>query len=439
MRAPAQYVTAADGTVLAYAEQGEGLPCLYLNPLGSHLERAWDVDALRSFWDWLSARARLIRVDYRGSGLSQRGEVGCSFANLVEDIERVLAQLAVGPIAILAFGPSTLLALAFAHRFPDRVGRLVLHHPVLSGSDLRAGAGMDQLGQLIHQNWELFTVLSSTSVFGADDARAGQQAALLQASVSADEYLAFWNVLLAADVTALLPAIAAPTLVILPAESLATRPNSVRRVAAALPNAEVVRMEGKYVARVTEDRLMVAAIARFLALPADPTPAAVRESTAVIMFADIADSTALTEQLGDAAFRARARALDESLRRLIRDAGGRSIDGKLLGDGVLAVFPSARAAIDAAQHCRDSAASAGLPVHLGLHAGDVIDEGGNVYGGAVNLAARVAAVAAPGEVLVTETVRSLARTSAEVAFTSRSAVALKGVADPPALFAVVPR
>ncbi len=60
-----------------------------------------------------------------------------------------------------------------------------------------------------------------------------------------------------------------------------------------------------------------------------------------ILFADIVDSTALTERLGDAAFREKARELDGALRAIIREHGGTPIEGKLLGDGVLAVFTSA--------------------------------------------------------------------------------------------------
>ena len=58
----------------------------------------------------------------------------------------------------------------------------------------------------------------------------------------------------------------------------------------------------------------------------------------MILFADIVDSTALTERLGDAPFRKRARELDGRLRILIREHSGTPVDGKLLGDGVLAVF-----------------------------------------------------------------------------------------------------
>jgi class 3 adenylate cyclase len=121
---------------------------------------------------------------------------------------------------------------------------------------------------------------------------------------------------------------------------------------------------------------------------------------------------------------------------VILDHGGTPIEGKLLGDGILAVFQSAREAIAAALVCGGAGGSAGLPLHLGLHAGDVIREEGNVYGGAVNIASRISGLSAPGEVLVSDTVRSLARTSAGVRFEDRGRRKLKGVAEPSRLWAV---
>ncbi|MCH8066778.1 MAG: adenylate/guanylate cyclase domain-containing protein [Chloroflexi bacterium] len=92
--------------------------------------------------------------------------------------------------------------------------------------------------------------------------------------------------------------------------------------------------------------------------------------------------------------------------------------------------------MDAAQRCRDLGNEAGLPLHLGIHAGDVVREGNNVHGGAVQVAARVQSVAAPGEILVSATVRDLARTSAGVEFEDRGEHELKGIAEPQRLFAV---
>jgi class 3 adenylate cyclase len=161
------------------------------------------------------------------------------------------------------------------------------------------------------------------------------------------------------------------------------------------------------------------------------------QGTVIILFADIVDSTALTERLGDTSFRDKARALDEAMRTAIRTNGGTAVEGRTLGDGVLAVFTSARQAIACAQACHDAASKAGLSLHAGIHAGDVIREADNVYGGAVNIAARVAAASAPGETLVSGTVRDLARTSAGVTFEDRGEQALKGIDDAVRLFAVV--
>ena len=108
----------------------------------------------------------------------------------------------------------------------------------------------------------------------------------------------------------------------------------------------------------------------------------------------------------------------------------------MLGDGVMAVFTSARQAIDAAQRCRDLGNEADLLLHLGIHAGDVVREGNNVHGGAVQLASRVQSVAAPGEILVSDIVRGLARTSAGVTFEDRGEHEMKGIAEPQRLFAV---
>jgi class 3 adenylate cyclase len=160
-------------------------------------------------------------------------------------------------------------------------------------------------------------------------------------------------------------------------------------------------------------------------------------STATILFLDIADSTPLTERLGDVAFRAQSRQLEASLREIIVHHGGTPMDGKVLGDGLMATYASASRAIVAALACNEAASKTDLSLHLGIHAGDVIHEQGNVYGGAVNMAARVCATSAPGEVLVSETVRALARTSAGVRFEDRGLHELKGIEEPQRLFAVV--
>ena len=160
-----------------------------------------------------------------------------------------------------------------------------------------------------------------------------------------------------------------------------------------------------------------------------------------ILFADIVDSTALTERLGDAAFRAKARDLDAALRAVIREHAGTPIEGKLLGDGVLAVFTSARQAIEAALACGEQGDDARAPApprpprrrrHPRGRPGRARQR--LRRRGQHRLAHR--GLSAAGEVLVSETVRSLARTSAGVRFEDRGEQALKGVGEAVRVWAV---
>jgi class 3 adenylate cyclase len=209
-----------------------------------------------------------------------------------------------------------------------------------------------------------------------------------------------------------------------------------RELVTRMPNARLAPLSGNTAALHLEDTASTIRLIHGFLQEGQTSAPALPSGTAVILFADIVDSTALTERLGDAAFRDKARDLDAALRTVIRDNTGTPIEGKLLGDGVLAVFTSARQAIEAALACGRAGDEGGLPLHLGLHAGDVIREENNVYGGAVNIASRISGLSAPGEVLVSDTVRSLARTSAGVSFEDRGEQSLKGVGEPVRVWAV---
>jgi class 3 adenylate cyclase len=238
------------------------------------------------------------------------------------------------------------------------------------------------------------------------------------------------------DVSDILPRVRTPTLVV-----DYRKVSTGREAAALIPEARYLTLSGGPATMWTSDEWTRAG--REFLEELDPSgesqPPGIPSGTAVILFADIADSTALTERLGDAAFRAKARELGGSLRALIRECAGTPVEGPTLGDGVLA----AREAIEAARRCGKAGDDAGLPLHLGLHAGDVTrekdpDGRDNVYGGAVNIAARISGLSAPGEVLVSDVVRTLARTSAGVAFEDRGEQSLKGVGEPVRVWAVVP-
>jgi class 3 adenylate cyclase len=232
--------------------------------------------------------------------------------------------------------------------------------------------------------------------------------------------------------------IRAPTLVLQHSESVFSSVATTQQLVSEIAGARLVLLEGEAVGGSFRDPLMMAAIDEFLTPAPATSGATLPAGTVVILFVDIAGSTALTERMRDGAFRAASRLFDEQVRRLIRAAGGAAVEGKVMGDGVMAVFPSAAQAIEGARGCLDLSAQRELALHVGLHAGDVIREENNVYGGAVNIAARVCEASTPGEVLVSATVRDLARTSAGVRFEDRGERALKGIEDPVRVFAVLP-
>ena len=161
-----------------------------------------------------------------------------------------------------------------------------------------------------------------------------------------------------------------------------------------------------------------------------PSPA-----MAVILFTDLVGSTELTERVGDAVSRVLADRLDDALRVIIESCGGEPVPGIRLGDGLLALFPSATGALEFAARAHGEAASLDLALRIGVHAGDMVRAGDIVSGLAVNIAARICAAATPGETLVSETVRDLARTPPGITFNERGSHRLKGVSDPHQLFA----
>lgn len=160
------------------------------------------------------------------------------------------------------------------------------------------------------------------------------------------------------------------------------------------------------------------------------------------LFADLRGYTQFVERRGDRA----AAELLGAYRLVVRAAVAqfRGAEIRTEGDGFYVVFPSASSAIRCAmaileEAARSTAAAGGpLPVGIGIHAGETDDSAEGFVGSAVNIAARVCALAAPGELLVTETVRGLVRTSMPLAMEPRGRRHLKGIREPIALFAMQP-
>jgi class 3 adenylate cyclase len=154
---------------------------------------------------------------------------------------------------------------------------------------------------------------------------------------------------------------------------------------------------------------------------------------AALLFTDIVDSTATAASIGDRAWRSRLLAHDGVVRRSLRDHGGHEVN--TTGDGFFAYFDGPAQALAAAQAIRTGVADIGIAVRQGIHVGEVHIGDGDVQGIAVHEAARVAAAARAGEVLVSDVTRALAL-AAGYSFESRGEHFLKGLDGARALFAL---
>ena len=422
-----QYAKTSDGVDIAFATAGEGQPLLVVPAVPmSHVQAVWE---RLPIYQPLAERFHLVWYDFRGSGLSDRAAIDFSMDAMVRDLEAVVESAGLTGFAMAALWSAVQIAVTYAAIHPEKISSLVLVDGGTQGLDYRQSPYGVAEEALRSGDWIVYTETLARVLRGFEDQEfAPRRAAFIRECVEPEAWRAALSSQLNEDwdVSALLPRVSAHTLVVHNRNNRFVPVQAGQRLAARIPNArfklvddmDYLQLAGTITAFLGESDQVAQ---RHADLPA---------GTAIILFADIADSTALTERLGDDAFRDKARGLDRALRAIIREAGGAPIEGKLLGDGVLAVFTSARQAIEASLACGKAGDGGGLPLHLGIHAGDVIREENNVYGGAVNIASRISALSAAGEVLVSGTVRELARTSAGVVFEDRGEQALKGIDDP---------
>jgi class 3 adenylate cyclase len=431
-----QYAKTADGVSIAFWTLGGGMPVVEMPTLPwSYIQLEWQDPDYRRWYERLAEKRKLVRYDGRGAGLSDRNVTDYSIDAHMLDLQAVMERLGMQRFVLVGSFTAAPIAIAYAARHPEAVSHLVLWC-AWAGQEARSQA----LGALLQGDWELYTEAVAHAAYGwSAGEEAHRWAAYLRACATPEATRAIRNALAEFDVTAVLSQVRSPTMV-LQRRQIAATPGLefATGLASGIPDARLALLEGVSILPWVGDMEAAwAAIDEFLG-EGEETKAAAQlpEGMAVILFTDIADSTSLTERLGDSAFRARARELDTSLRSVIRESGGTPVEGKVLGDGVMAVFTSARHAIECALRCKAATEGTGLQLHLGIHAGDVIREGNNVYGGAVNIAARIAGASAPGEILASDVVRGLARTSAGVSFDDRGEHELKGVGEAQRLFTV---
>jgi class 3 adenylate cyclase len=434
MTAPTiRYVRSADGTNIAYSTLGEGRPLVFVGHPGNlfTFDSEWRIPRVRRSMEQFAGGRMFVRTDPRGRGLSDRDITDRSFEAHLADLLSVVDALSPEPVDLMASGIS--MVSAFAAKHPERVRKAIIS--LTLPLSFRMSPLRKKLGELAAIDFDFYKQALALRNFGWTE---GRIAAEQMRELTLEELNSGYRDTRGWDDSTDLSSVRCPVLVVHRRGAEVDVPlDDSRRLASSLPNGELRIVDASGTTMFDEQGLVTAAIVDFLdGHESASEPATQHSGTAIILFADIADSTALTERMGDAGFRAAATALDEGIRRAMHQTNGTPVDGKVLGDGVMGVFSSAAQAIEAARRCVAASAMVELPLHIGIHAGDVIREPGNVFGGTVNIASRVCGLCHPGEILVSQTVRDLARTSAGATFVDRGEHALKGIADTVRVFAV---
>ena len=425
---------------IAYQVLGDGPIDLVFVPLQISTIFSRPYKPFATFYERLASFSRLILFDKRGTGASDRPRTPPTLEAQMDDVRAVLDAVGSEQAALFGAGHGGLMCALFAATYPERTSALVLYNPWprLPGTPEEHR----DLLRRIRNEWGRIELVESL-VEEQYPSLAGDQelvAALttIARTTSPGAATEAMRTVVEADISDILPIIRVPTLVLYrkdlaaPATLLPGRgaDEGARAVAAAIPNARVVAVQGRDIAPYVGDEIP-AEVEAFLRAPVEGgIPDTV---LATVLFTDIVGSTERAASLGDRAWHDLLRSHHVQVRRELARFGGVEID--TAGDGFFASFDGPARAIACAQAIVAGAAQQGLDIRAGLHSGECERSGDKLTGLAVHIGARVAALALPGEVLVSRTVKDLVAGS-RIGFDDRGEQALKGVPGAWRLYAV---
>ncbi len=433
-----RFCTTSDGIGIAYATVGDGPPVVYATGWPTHLELEWEAVSTRTFLESLAEGCTLIRYDMRGTGLSDQDVDDFSLATLTRDLEAVVVHLGLSGFDLVSLGVlGGPIAMTFAAGHPESVTRLILSSAYVRGERITTPERQRTMIQFAAQ----FGMPSLDIVDDSDvNTKAMREAQRrLQTTASPVVQFALLRTLFAADVSGLVERLTMPTLVLHGRQDVAVPFAQGRELAARLPQARFVPFEGQSSAAWAWSSVLVPEIRRFLELE---VPAETEMPTATvhtILFTDVEGSTAMTQRLGDARAREVMREHERIVREALRSHGGSEL--KTMGDGFMASFSSATRALESAIAMQrafaahNESAEEPILVRAGLNAGEPIAEEEDLFGTAVIEAARIAAAAMGGEILVSNVVRELAK-GKDFLFADVGEKQLKGFDEPVRLFEV---
>lgn len=418
---------------------GGGVDVVAIQPLVSHVEHTCTYPSVARVMTRLAGLGRLVHYDRRGVGLSDPSPGAYTIADEVDDVVAVMDAAGVERAAVVSWIGGGPVACLLAALYPERVGWLLLDtcvvrqmyardYPWAPTEDERA-AMFGKL-RLVWGEGDFHAMFCPD--WGAQPGARAWMGTLERLAASPATMRRLRDYMNATDVRAALPSIRAPTLVLRRRDDERIDRRHSVYVAQHIDGAQFEELEGRdaipFGARVDD---AVDLIGRFVT--GSPPPAPPTRGLVTLLFTDIVDSTLTMARMGDARWRELLERHDAAANAAITGAGGRVI--KSLGDGVFARFGSVPDAVAAGRAFIKEAAGLGVAVRAGVHIGDCELVGDDLAGRTVHEAARIAALAGPGELLVSDAAHGLLA-GAQIETTDTGYHALKGFDEPYRLWTV---
>lgn len=440
-----RYVRNGD-VALAYQVFGEGpLDIVYLPAFANNIEIAWESPHYARFLRRLASFARVIFMDRRGTGLSDRMSPTDlpPLETLMDDLRVVLEDVGAAQPALFGYADSACICAIFAGTYPDRVSAQILFGVAAVGVGSEGYPWQwgteewDAYYKGIAAGWGTRTYAEEIVPWfhpslAGDERHTNWWARFMRQSASPNSAEAIERIWQLIDIRPILPTISAPTLVIHRVDDKVELVEAGRDVASRIPGARFVELPGGDDAPWAGDQdAVLDEIERFLF--GRRHVADVDRVLATVLFTDIVGSTTRAVELGDAQWAEVLSRHHELVRAELERFRGREVD--TAGDGFLATFDGPARAVRCAQAIGESVGDLGLAVRAGVHTGEVERERDDIRGIAVHMGARIGALAGANEVLVSSTVKDLVAGSG-LRFEDAGTHELKGIPGRWSLFRV---
>ncbi len=423
------YFKKTNGAQIAYATSGAGSPVVSVPGWMSSVDSPWNAEL-----GLLSQGHFTIEYDKQGTGLSTRElDSGAGFDRHAEEVIELLDHLRIERAALVGASQSGPVVLDLAARFPERVSRIVVIAGYAQGPGLFKETASRAMIDLVRNHWGYGSkVLTDMFRMTPTQEEADNFAKWMRQCGEPEVAARLLEEIYQVDISDRLGAIVAPALIIHRRGDQAIPYRGGQAVAAAIPGAIFVPLEGAShgLGNEPDTPATVARIRAFLDEDSAPVPAS---SFRTILFTDVVASTPILTQLRDARMREVMRDHDAVMAAAVTRHGGRVV--KTIGDAFMAEFavPSAalNAAIEAQQAIRERFRASDVPiqVRIGINAGEPIQDGGDLHGASVVIAKRLESAAEAGSILVSDVVRQ-AVSGKEFLFENRGFIELKGFAEP---------